>query len=214
MIGFLRLVRLPNVPTALADIFAGYLIAQALTRNSGYASLGELCGISAMLYMAGMAFNDIADRHADKRLRSERPIPSGQVSLTGASICAGGLTIAGILLAANTHRLTLIFALFLISCILAYNFFSKENIFLGPLMLGACRFLNVLIGMSANEDILNILANNSFWQPPLGAALAVGIYTTGLTTFSVQEEFGKQRRALAIGSLFCGGGILPRRNTG
>ncbi|MFH0940029.1 MAG: UbiA family prenyltransferase [Planctomycetota bacterium] len=206
--GYSRLIRLPNVFTALADIWAGYLIMRGLTQSPGYAVLGELCGVSAALYLAGMAFNDIADRHVDKLSRPERPIPSGQVSLAGAIVCAGSLMIAGILLSATAHRLSLILALFLVSCILAYDFFLKGNVFFGPLMLGACRFLNMLIGMSASEDILILLANNPFWQAPVGAALSVGIYTIGLTAFSAQEELGKQRRALILGSLFCGGGIL------
>ena len=71
MIAYLRLVRLPNVFTSIADIVAGYAIIRAKygsQEGPGYDRLLALCGASAGLYMAGMAFNDIADRDEDAEL--------------------------------------------------------------------------------------------------------------------------------------------------
>src|SRR3954462_15914186 len=79
MIAILRLIRLPNVFTALADIIAGYFIATFSTAPR-WNDLALLCGSSASLYLAGMALNDYEDREEDSRIRSVIPIPSGAVS--------------------------------------------------------------------------------------------------------------------------------------
>ena len=59
--------------------------------DAGWHGLPYLLGSSAALYMAGMAFNDIADRDEDAEVRPNRPIPSGQVSFAGAIACAFAL---------------------------------------------------------------------------------------------------------------------------
>ena len=52
-----------------------------------------------MLYLAGMALNDLADREEDARERPERPIPSGAVSPRAAALIGGSLLLGGVLVA-------------------------------------------------------------------------------------------------------------------
>ena len=56
-----------------------------------------------MLYLAGMALNDLADREEDARERPERPIPSGAVSPRAAALIGGSLLLGGVL-AARARR--------------------------------------------------------------------------------------------------------------
>ncbi|MEE3918113.1 UbiA family prenyltransferase [Micromonospora sp. BRA006-A] len=58
-----------------------------------------LAGASVLLYWAGMAANDWADRRLDAVERPERPIPSGRVRPSVALGVASGLTAAGLAVA-------------------------------------------------------------------------------------------------------------------
>src|SRR5438067_1808835 len=91
---WLRLMRLPNVFTAIADVAMGYLFVQREVTDG--LVLGCLIAASAALYTAGIAFNDVFDREIDAKERPFRPIPSGQISLTSACLLATTLLIAGI----------------------------------------------------------------------------------------------------------------------
>ncbi|HYG75371.1 MAG TPA: UbiA family prenyltransferase [Planctomycetota bacterium] len=211
MIAYLRLVRLPNVFTAVSDILAGYAIMRALHGlhdGPGYDRLVALCGASACLYMSGMAFNDIADREEDAQTRPNRPLPSGQVKLAGAIVCAVTLMAGGIALAAVASLSSVLRAALLSAAILKYDFGSKHNILMGPLMLGLCRFLNVQLGMSASMYFASTVESASFGEAPWGPAFAVGIYAAGITAFSAQEEEGRKTGAILLGWLLCVGGII------
>jgi 4-hydroxybenzoate polyprenyltransferase len=76
-----KLVRLPNVFTALADIAVGAL---ALAVWGAWPAAGGLAFAllfvaSACLYSAGMVWNDFFDIEQDRRERPNRPIASGRV---------------------------------------------------------------------------------------------------------------------------------------
>src|SRR5262245_23307306 len=93
---WLRLMRLPNVFTAIADVAMGYLFVQRELSNGSV--LGCLVTASACLYTAGIVFNDVFDREIDTKERPFRPIPSGQISLSAASKLAVILLALGVML--------------------------------------------------------------------------------------------------------------------
>jgi len=216
ILGYLRLVRLPNVCTALADILAGYAISSTRPPEgeTGLVQYLPLFGASAALYLSGMAFNDIADREEDAEMRPQRPLPSGQVSVWGALACAVALMGAGIGLAAWCGAQSLLRAGLLAAAILMYNFHSKKNPVTGPLMLGSCRFFNVQLGLTGNPLFGYYSQPVAAWSWTWAPAIAVGVYAAGVTAFSAQEETGKKRWALSLGWLFCAAGILWAGVTG
>jgi 4-hydroxybenzoate polyprenyltransferase len=206
---YLQLIRLPNVFTALADIAAGFLIVRfPLSRGGDEWTLAPLCLASASLYLAGMAFNDIADREEDKQFRPNRPIPSGKISLSGAVRCAMGLWLFGCLTALVAGWVSGVLAVALGLAVLAYDFFAKRVVLCGTLSLGLCRFLNMLLGMSSESRFLEYAWEPSMWNTIYGTALAIGLYAAGLTAFSAQEEGGKRARWIAIGWVFVGASIV------
>src|SRR4051812_6654179 len=79
---WLRLMRLPNVFTAIADVAMGYLVVNHSVDEPG--KLACLIGASAALYTAGMVLNDVFDVQVDAKERPFRPLPSGQISLFAA----------------------------------------------------------------------------------------------------------------------------------
>src|SRR2546429_2779364 len=87
--GLLALLRPPNVFTAIADPFAGLVLARPPGPVSGDPGLWCLAA-SACLYLGGIALNDYFDREVDAVERPERPIPSGAVPpAVGAGVSAG-----------------------------------------------------------------------------------------------------------------------------
>ena len=220
-----ELVRLPNVFTALADILLGYFFTHAMYAvTDGWPTLVLLLVSSATIYTAGMALNDYFDREVDALLRPGRPIPSGRVSATAAARLGWSLLAIGFVAAAvagvwatrapvarlfgadvispalSPWRPALI-AAFLIASVVGYDAFLKRTP-LGPLAMGACRFFNVLLGMSAAAGELH----------PVHYAVAggIGVYIVGVTWFARREAIVGRRveLALAVVVMFCGLALL------
>jgi len=190
---YAQLVRLPNVFTALADITLGALAAGALPER--WLAFGLLLLTSACLYCAGMVWNDFFDVAQDTRERPHRPIPSGKVTRAAAAMLGTLLFLVGInaaVLAGLTypafHALPLVLALLLVPAILLYDAWLKHTP-TGPLAMGACRFLNVLLGLSIAEP----------WVGGWGVHLAfvVGLYIVGVTWFARTEAKRSKQSALA-----------------
>lgn len=195
-----QLLRLPNVFTALADVAMGFLLTHSTAKPRD--QFAALATASACLYLAGMVLNDFFDRHLDARERPERPIPSGRVSagaartlgfcLLGAGLAAGG---AASLLAGETR--SVLVALALAAAIVAYDGWLKRTP-LGPLAMGACRSLNVLLGMSAAPA----------WHPMYWiVAAGIGTFIAGVTWFARTEAAESHRGQLSLALLVMLAGI-------
>ncbi|AZQ40791.1 prenyltransferase [Streptomyces cyaneochromogenes] len=136
------LVRAPAALSVPGDVIAG---AAAAGRPLGVRTLGVI-GSSVCLYWAGMALNDYADATVDAVERPERPVPSGRVPRRTALAVAGGLTAAGIgLAAAAGGRRSVGAALPLAGLVWAYDLKLKSTPAGGFAMAGA-RVLDVLAG--------------------------------------------------------------------
>ncbi|MEV1147144.1 UbiA family prenyltransferase [Micromonospora sp. NPDC049799] len=82
-----ELVRAPAALSVPGDVVAGAAAARSLDRRTP-----GLAAASVLLYWAGMAGNDWADRRLDAVERPERPIPSGRVAPEVALGLAVGLS--------------------------------------------------------------------------------------------------------------------------
>jgi len=188
LISLLQLIRLPNVLTAAADSLAGWLL--------GGGSLGEIAKwtplaiASMILYAAGMALNDVFDTAIDRRERPGRPIPSGQVSRTLAALFGAIGLVAGPLVAWKSgSSASLAVAGVLAAAILAYDAGLKRTV-LGPGVMGACRALNLLLGLSHTP----MLGGPVTWL----AAAMYGLFVCGITWISRSEtESGRTGNLLA-----------------
>jgi 4-hydroxybenzoate polyprenyltransferase len=190
---WLQLVRLPAVFTALADIFCGFLLVHDNLAPEGRPfTFVLLLAASACLYLAGMVLNDLFDRTVDAVERPQRPIPSGRVSPAAAGGLAAVLVGAGLAAAFIAGIVSGGVALALTALIFAYNGLLKATP-LGPLAMGGCRFLNVILGASA-------VAAEELGQPPvLCVAGGLGVYIAGVTWFA-RNEAGRSRRASLMGA--------------
>jgi 4-hydroxybenzoate polyprenyltransferase len=181
LLPYAQLVRLPNVFTAWADIVLAALVTGALVTHPR--PLVCVLAASTLLYWAGMVWNDYFDLDQDRLERPGRPLPSGRVAVATAFWLGIGFTVSGLACAALTDLLNgswvaLPIAVCIVVAVLLYDGALKASP-VGPVAMGACRFFNVLLGLSA------VGAFPPAWGVLL--ALVVGIYITGVTQFARTE---------------------------
>jgi 4-hydroxybenzoate polyprenyltransferase len=169
-----ELVRAPAALSVPGDVVAGAAAAGVLGRRTP-----ALAGASVLLYWAGMAANDWADRRLDAVERPERPIPSGRIRPALAVGLAAGLTVAGagLAVAAGGRRGAAV-AVPLAAAIWGYDLAAK-NTAAGPAVMAACRGLDVLLGAVPGRP-----------ARALPAALTVALHTWTVTALSRREVSG------------------------
>lgn len=189
-----RLMRLSNLPTAWSNILMGLVVSGGVYHQSLMTIL-VLFAVSSCLYVGGMILNDVYDVDVDRVERPERVLPSGQISVRLARWFGYSLLVVGVLL---TGLVTFgigkgdVFYLATPSCpaafalaitILVYNRGGK-NKWYGPILMGSCRLLNVLLGTSLHTPAPVFGFDVVYWY----IALCVGCYVAGITWFSRQEH--------------------------
>jgi UbiA prenyltransferase family len=207
LLAVMQLLRLPNVFTAMADIFMGFLISHGSLEPSREFLLLLLA--SSCIYLAGMVLNDWFDIEVDRRERPERPLPSGRVERSHALLAGVGLLIVGLaaaLLAGPTSRNV---ALLLVATVVAYDSLLKSTI-LGPAAMGLCRALNVLLGMSTQPAAIWLfdMSAAQSWRFGTMVAAGVGLYIMGVTRFARREATGGPRTDLVSSTLGFNLGLL------
>lgn len=194
---YAQLLRIPNVFTALADICLGWLASGGLAKPD-WMPFYFLLGASACLYSAGMVLNDVFDVEVDRKERPARPIPSGRISRRAAGWLGAALLLAGISLACGATLMgAIFFAVPLVFWIVLYDSWLKRTSF-GPIGMGMCRFLNVLLGfygdgewLLRSEPLSSLQATQEWW--PLHVAGVVGLYIVGVTWFARRETETSRR---------------------
>ena len=193
---YLQLIRLPLLPSALGNICLGALSAGLSQSDSLNFIL--LLFSSAFLYASGMVWNDYFDAGIDAIERPDRPIPSGKINPKNAAIFAIILMAMGIACALSVELLrgfsgtTLIIALAIVFFILAYDGGGKNFLF-GPILMGSCRFFNVLLGWSV---VGNTLTEIAYLQAGI-----IGIYIIGVTFYAKHEAVQSNRLSLVMASI-------------
>jgi 4-hydroxybenzoate polyprenyltransferase len=184
LLAYAQLVRLPNVFTAFADVGLGAFVAAGAVPPP---TLVLLLLASGCLYCGGMVWNDYFDVEQDHRERPFRPLPSGRVSPAAALRLGIGLLAVGWAAAAlaGFHAETwdpipAAVGGLLVAAILLYDRWLKRTP-AGPVGMGACRFLNVLLGLST-VDWAAVP-----WGLRLHLALVVGVYIVGVTWLARTE---------------------------
>ena len=192
--GYLELLRPANVVTAVADVLAGYAVAG----RANHRALPWLLGATVCLYAGGIVLNDFFDRRVDAIERPERPIPSGRVPASSAAMLGGALLAAGAAAAAQATLAAALIAIALAALIVLYDARLKRYSIAGPLNMGLCRGLNLLLGVAA---VPAALAGR--WP----IALIAVVYIAAVTVVSRGEVHGG-RRGAATFALISLSGVL------
>lgn len=196
--GLLQLMRPANIVTSVSDVLAGIAISGFLEdvnfSADGIYPVVFLCISTIGLYGGGVVFNDVFDAAIDKVERPERPIPKGVVKIAEAVILGSGLLMAGILTAALVSKESCLLAASIALAALIYNKWSKHHVWAGPLNMGLCRGLNLLLGISV---VISSIAE--WWF----LAIVPITYIAAVTIISRGEVYGGSKRTLyAAGLLY------------
>ena len=178
-------MRPANIVTSIADVLAGIAISGYLLQpflfNLQLQNILLLCLSTVGLFGGGVFFNDVFDAELDKIERPERAIPSGRVTVKEATLLGIILLMIGI----STSFLVNIFsgsiATAIAAAALIYDKWGKHQKLIGPLNMGLCRGLNLMLGVS----ILTIQLS-SYWY----VALVPIIYIAAVTIISRGEVHG------------------------
>ena len=209
MFGWLRLIRVPNLATAIADPLAGFLIVGGYYKLENL-PLGGWLAITASLcsYAGGIVQNDVVDLQIDQKERPQRPLPSERVSFKLARFVSVILLLFGLVLACVASMLVqdrtpAVIGVTLTAAICCYNCFAKGTC-LGPLLMGVCRALNWSLGMVAAGSPSLLL-----WLIPCG----MGIYVMGVTVFARDEVGIGKRNQLIVGTFVIFLGLVVAGST-
>ena len=198
---WMQLMRIGNVFTAFANILMGYLVVQSdaeiftLTAHDAWPLVGLLAA-TFCLYSSGMVLNDVFDIEQDKAQRSARPLATGAISLRVAARFGMGLMLAGILFASTAGLSGCLLGCAIAVSVLLYNRVLKKTP-LAPLMMGMCRTLNVLLGMSYVDSQQAMFCG--FEKHHLLIAGGIGVFVAGLTWFARTEARTSNRWLLSFG---------------
>lgn len=195
---WLELARVSNLPT----VWSNALVGVALASGSGplsWTNWGLVAAMCSLLYVGGMIHNDVMDAAVDARERPDRPLPSGRISRTQASVAAAMLFLAGV------HGLWLagpwpmLLAALLALVIMAYNALHRHA-GSSVVLLGVCRAMVYGIGAAAVTwpvDLNRLL-------PP---AVALGLYVIGLSILA-RDEGQRPQRIKRVVLLICAISVL------
>ncbi len=187
---YLQLMRPPNLVTAIADILAGFAVAGLVN----FEALPWLLAATIGLYGGGVVLNDVFDRRLDAIERPERPIPSGRATAWGGVLLGTMLLIGGIGAAFLASVFSGVLAVLIAMCAVLYDAWGKHHAIIGPVNMGMCRGLNLLLGVSAAP----VLVDEKWYL-----ALIPVTYIAAITAISTGEVRGGKRGTglLALGLL-------------
>ena len=162
---WLKLFRVPNLPTAVGDAVAGgAMVAFAvLPSNRAVAFVGRTVAVALaaglaelLLYLGGLADNDLVDEAADRAAGSDRPLATGALSRGSVRaarlLCFAAAGVVGLAFRLGTGWW--IAAAAVLASILAYDRVKERLPRLGFLLMGLCRGLAVASGAAAVTTVI------------------------------------------------------------
>lgn len=174
---WLELLRLPNLLTVPGDVLAGFWLAGALGWPG--ARLLYMLASSLLFYAGGLLLNDAFDYVEDCRERPGRPLPQGAIPRRVVFVIGGGLLALAVVLCFLVGGFSRVAGACLGVCIVAYDAGGKRYEGVGPLLMGACRGLNLVLGASVVLSAMTPL----IWA----AAAVLTLYIAAVTAIARHE---------------------------
>ncbi|MBT4870961.1 MAG: geranylgeranylglycerol-phosphate geranylgeranyltransferase [Candidatus Diapherotrites archaeon] len=146
---YLELMRVNNCAMAAIAVLIGYTIV-TFDFSIGVA----LAMVSAFLICgAGQAINDIFDYKIDKKINKKKPIPSGKVSRSNATIFSAILFLVGIILAFFINPLAFTIAVIFSILLILYASVLYKVKYLGNIVVALGTAFTFIFGASVTETI-------------------------------------------------------------
>lgn len=186
---WMSLGRVSNLPTVVTNILVGTAVAASLGGEPSMTAVVVLSIGVALLYVGGMALNDLCDQRRDEHLGVPRPLVTGAISPGSAVlgvVVAFGAAMAILLTAAT--GISAILATVLLATIILYNRTHRRFTGVAPILLGLCR--GIVYAMAAAETDLQ-----SSWGVIIAVAALGGAYGGLITSAASREGDAHPRRA-------------------
>lgn len=171
---FLSLGRVANLPTVWSNCLAGWWLGG----GGNLQKLPWLFGGATLLYLGGMYLNDAFDSEFDRQRRKNRPIPSGEISVSGVWRLGLLWLVIGAACLFRCGIETGVLGLALLFCVLIYDVFHKL-VAVSPILMGVCRFFVYIVAASIGA---NGITGWTIW-----CGLALGAYVAGAGFFARHE---------------------------
>ncbi len=165
---WLELMRLSNAPTILSNVLVGWAIGLNAHADGSWTGIVPTTFAMLLLYVGGMALNDVMDVEVDRRERPARPIPSGDISRSAAAILVIACFAAALGLLAMRGWMTVGYGFVLMIAIILYNIIHARTA-ASVLLMGLCRALVYVTAALA-----------AGWSPQWGA---LPLLATALTAY-------------------------------
>ena len=191
--GYVVLCRLSNLPTCASNVLVGCAIASPQTPMP-WPAAGLVAVAVMLLYVGGVALNDVVDLEVDQRERPGRPLPSGVVSLAGVHRFIWICMTLGLGIFALMGPAAFVAALVLAVTIVLYDVLHQRTAW-SIVLMGLCRSLVYVTAALAVAG----------WPPGAGegrtlAVLAggLGLYIVGLSVVARHEAATAPARRLPL----------------
>lgn len=188
---FAELGRVSNLPTIITNVMVGCAIDDVDFTPEWIPLLATSAAVG-LLYIGGMAMNDLFDESFDRVHSPQRPLPSGRISRSAASGFMAATLLSGLGILAWLGGLTLALGLLLVALITAYNGLHRKFGW-AFLFMGGCR-----------ASVYAVAASTIFPSLPawflVGFGSAIFLYTSTITLIARQEHEDRigKRRLLAF----------------
>jgi 4-hydroxybenzoate polyprenyltransferase len=207
---FLLLVRLPNIFTTPTNILTGYFAVVLPSWNVDALQLSYLIFSSALLYVAGIVFNDYFDIEIDLRERPYRPLPSKSITTKKALLIGIISMLSANLLAFFAGVSSFVVCIVLSALVIGYDYRLK-NTLIGPFVMGSTRSLNIILGASP-ALFAAILTNENILVRIMFVSLSLLAYVLSISLLSrkeivvrgeehVEEEYDANRQTVVMSFL-------------
>jgi 4-hydroxybenzoate polyprenyltransferase len=200
---WLEVMRISNAPTVVSNALTGCAIGAGGVAAGVFpwSTWALVAPALVLIYVAGMATNDVLDAGVDRVERPGRPIPSGRVARSAAAtfaVVATGAAI-GLLSCISWHAAASGGVLAL--CALAYNTLHKRSA-LTVAIMGGCRALAVATAAVA--------AGWWFGAPAVKLVVVCAVLWAYIVLISLvaRAEAGSRRRVKVVVSMLCAIALL------
>jgi 4-hydroxybenzoate polyprenyltransferase len=192
-------MRVSNVPTVASNALTGVALGAAGADVYPWRNFALAAPALVLLYIAGMATNDIVDASTDLVERPARPIPSGRVGRAAAGWFAMVATVLALALLATADWRAGVAGAGLALCSLAYNLTHRASP-AAVVLMGGCRVLAVVAALLAVGPPREILP----------AALVGAILWVYIVMISVvaRSEAGSRNRVRTVVAMICAISLL------
>ena len=206
--GYAKLSRISNLPTCLSNVMVGFALGSLFLGGVfDWFMVLLLFKCVGMIYVGGMAMNDVFDLGFDREHGIDRPIVKGEVSYSGAIIYMIGMLGGGLFLTHLHFGLTVLcVAAGLVLMITSYTYFHKRKSW-SVYLMGGCRSLVYVLGMMASVAVSGCVEKEMGGVVWLFVA-GIGLYTAGITLVARMEHLegalGQKKKWATWGMIILG----------